>query len=234
MPVWQAYRTPGVPTKRLTRDVKADVLVVGMGISGAMMTEALAGEGMSVIAIDRRGPIKGSTAATTALVQFEIDQPLSLLSGKIGKDRAERAWRRSRLGAVQPESAHCRAGDPVRPRRTQFAVSRRQCARSRRASRGRRAAAGRGSARCLSVARRAEGTFRHRPRSGSAQRRQSGARPEEACRGPVSQGGGQRRALLCAGGGNRFCDGERQDHSRDQGLARRSPPEQSFWRQAMN
>ena len=97
IPVWQAYRTPCVPTKWLTRDVKADVLVVGMGISGAMMAEALAADGMSVIAIDRRGPIKGSTAATTALVQFEIDQPLSLLAGKIGKDRAERAWRRSRL-----------------------------------------------------------------------------------------------------------------------------------------
>ena len=96
-PVWQAYRTPGVATKPLTRNVTADVLVVGMGISGAMMTETLASEGMSVIAIDRRGPIEGSTAATTALVQFEIDQPLSLLSGKIGKDRAERAWRRSRL-----------------------------------------------------------------------------------------------------------------------------------------
>jgi glycine/D-amino acid oxidase-like deaminating enzyme len=68
-----------------------------MGISGAMMAEALAAEGMSVVAIDRRGPVKGSTAATTALVQFEIDQPLSILSGKIGKDRAERAWRRSRL-----------------------------------------------------------------------------------------------------------------------------------------
>jgi glycine/D-amino acid oxidase-like deaminating enzyme len=96
-PVWQAYRTPSIPAKALTRDVKADVLVVGMGISGAMMAETLASDGMSVIAIDRRGPIKGSTAATTALVQFEIDQPLSLLAGKIGKDRGERAWRRSRL-----------------------------------------------------------------------------------------------------------------------------------------
>jgi glycine/D-amino acid oxidase-like deaminating enzyme len=97
IPVWQAYRMPGVATKPLMRDVKADVLVVGMGISGAMMAETLAADGMSVIAIDRRGPVKGSTAATTALVQFEIDQPLSLLIGKIGKDRAERAWRRSRL-----------------------------------------------------------------------------------------------------------------------------------------
>ena len=96
-PVWFAYRVPSVPTEKLTRDVKADVAIVGMGISGAMMAEALTARGHSVVAIDRRGPLKGSTAATTALVQFEIDQPLTKLSTMIGRTRAEQAWRRSRL-----------------------------------------------------------------------------------------------------------------------------------------
>lgn len=96
-PVWFAYRVPSVPTEKLTRDVKADVAVVGMGISGAMIAEALTATGHSVVAIDRRGPMKGSTAATTALVQFEIDQPLAKLSGMIGRAKAEQAWRRSRL-----------------------------------------------------------------------------------------------------------------------------------------
>ncbi|ESY88528.1 FAD-binding oxidoreductase [Mesorhizobium australicum] len=96
-PVWSAYRAPAVPTGSLTRDVKTDVLIVGMGISGAMMAEALTADAHAVICIDRRGPLKGSTAATTALVQFEIDQPLSTLSGMIGKSQARQAWRRSRL-----------------------------------------------------------------------------------------------------------------------------------------
>ena len=96
-PVWFAYRVPCVPTEKLTRDVKADTAIVGMGISGAMMAEALTARGHSVIAIDRRGPMKGSTAATTALVQFEIDQPLTKLSHMIGRTKAEQAWRRSRL-----------------------------------------------------------------------------------------------------------------------------------------
>ena len=96
-PVWFAYRAPTIPTQKLTRDVKADVAIIGMGISGAMMAEALTARGNSVIAIDRRGPMKGSTAATTALVQFEIDQPLTKLSGMIGRAKAEQAWRRSRL-----------------------------------------------------------------------------------------------------------------------------------------
>jgi glycine/D-amino acid oxidase-like deaminating enzyme len=96
-PVWFAYRAPAVPAGRLMRDIRCDVLVIGMGISGAMMAEALTADGHDVVCIDRRGPLKGSTPATTALVQYEIDQPLSLLAGKIGRDRAAQAWRRSRL-----------------------------------------------------------------------------------------------------------------------------------------
>lgn len=99
-PVWFAYRAPSVPVEKLTRDVKTDVLIVGMGISGAMMAEALTRDGHSVIAIDRRGPLKGSTPATTALVQFEIDQPLTKLSRMIGRASAEQAWRRSRLAVL--------------------------------------------------------------------------------------------------------------------------------------
>jgi glycine/D-amino acid oxidase-like deaminating enzyme len=99
-PVWSAYRSPSVPADRLTRDVKTDVLIVGMGISGAMMAEALARDGHSMICIDRRGPLRGSTAATTALVQFEIDQPLIRLARMIGSDAARQAWRRSRLSLL--------------------------------------------------------------------------------------------------------------------------------------
>jgi glycine/D-amino acid oxidase-like deaminating enzyme len=99
-PVWSAYRAPVVPTGALTRDVKTDVLIVGMGISGAMMAETLTGDGHAVVCIDRRGPLKGSTSATTALVQFEIDQPLTMLAGMIGRASAEQAWRRSRLAVL--------------------------------------------------------------------------------------------------------------------------------------
>jgi glycine/D-amino acid oxidase-like deaminating enzyme len=99
-PVWEAYRVPRIPTQRLTQDSQCDVLVVGLGISGAMLAEALTAEGLSVIGVDRRGAMLGSTAATTALVQFEIDQPLSELSRTIGASDAEQAWRRSRLAVT--------------------------------------------------------------------------------------------------------------------------------------
>lgn len=99
-PVWTAYRAPRVPTDKLVRDLTCDVLVVGLGISGAMIAEALTAQGLSVIGVDRRGPMRGSTPATTALVQFEIDEPLIALAEKIGRSDAEQAWRRSRLAVT--------------------------------------------------------------------------------------------------------------------------------------
>lgn len=118
-PVWSAYRAPAVPTTSLHRDAKTDVLIVGMGISGAMMAEALTADGHSVICIDRRGPLLGSTSATTALVQFEIDQPLSTLSKMMGRASAEQAWRRSRLAVSNLAARIAEFGINCRLSRTQ-------------------------------------------------------------------------------------------------------------------
>lgn len=83
-----------VPVSALRRDVRTDVLVVGAGISGALVAEALS-ERYRVTIVDRRGAALGSTPASTALVEYEIDTPLTLLSRKIGHERAARAWVRS-------------------------------------------------------------------------------------------------------------------------------------------
>ena len=95
--VWQQHRATPVPHRRLKRDLETDVLVIGAGITGAMVADALCDNGMNVVVVDRRGPAQGSTTASTALVQYEIDTPLIRLSRKIGKRDARRAWRRSRL-----------------------------------------------------------------------------------------------------------------------------------------
>ena len=98
--MWLTRRAPRVPVRGLTRDLHADVLVVGMGISGAMIVEALAATGFDVLAIDRRGPFQGSTSASSALVIHEVDAPLVKLSSAIGPEKAERAWKRSRLAVA--------------------------------------------------------------------------------------------------------------------------------------
>src|SRR3954467_7548592 len=85
---------PPVPVEPLVADVSADVVVVGAGITGALVAEALSRD-RQVAIVDRRGAAGGSPAASTALVCCEIDTPLVVLAGMIGKVRAERAWRRA-------------------------------------------------------------------------------------------------------------------------------------------
>lgn len=53
----------------LDHDVCCDVAVVGAGITGAMVAHRLSGDGNSVIVIDGRDVCRGSTAASTALLQ---------------------------------------------------------------------------------------------------------------------------------------------------------------------
>ncbi len=72
-------------------------MVIGAGISGAFIAERLTEDGLDVVIIDRRGPLAGSTTASTALLQYELDVPLSRLAKRIGVARAERLWRRSKL-----------------------------------------------------------------------------------------------------------------------------------------
>ncbi|MES2521632.1 MAG: FAD-binding oxidoreductase [Gemmatimonadota bacterium] len=93
--LWADLGGYSVTSKRLTHDLFADVVVVGTGVSGALVAHALSADGHAVTMIDRRLPITGSTMASTALLQFEIDIPLHALAEKIGQPRAIRAYRRS-------------------------------------------------------------------------------------------------------------------------------------------
>lgn len=95
--VWFHRRLPAIARQTLTRDRSADVIVVGAGISGAMVADAMSDAGLRVLVVDRRPPVSGSTPASTALLQYEIDTPLTHLSKAIGLDDAQRVWRRSKL-----------------------------------------------------------------------------------------------------------------------------------------
>ena len=115
-PIWAGRRARLVPHARLAHDIETDVLIIGAGITGAMIADALASDGVKVVIVDKRGLAKGSTVASTALVQYEIDTPLTVLTRKIGKEKAVRAWRRSRLavGALAARLAELGVSDVAR------------------------------------------------------------------------------------------------------------------------
>jgi len=57
------------------------------------MADALVGEGLDVVLLDRRDLGQGATAASSALLQYDLDVPLHRLSRTIGTSRAARAYR---------------------------------------------------------------------------------------------------------------------------------------------
>lgn len=95
--IWSARRRPAIAVTPLVGSIRCDVAIVGAGISGAIIAEMLSEAGLAVVIVDRRGPLLGSTPASTALLQYEIDTPLCHMAKAIGQERAERIWRRSRL-----------------------------------------------------------------------------------------------------------------------------------------
>jgi len=92
----------------LAVDLDCDVVIVGGGISGALIARELALHGHEVAVFERRDIGWGSTAASTALLQYEIDTPLIDLAKRYGETEAVRAYRACAdaipaLGAVAHE-----------------------------------------------------------------------------------------------------------------------------------
>jgi glycine/D-amino acid oxidase-like deaminating enzyme len=79
----------------ITDDAQCDVAVIGGGITGAMIARRLARDGHGIVVLDRRDIGTGSTSASTALLQYEIDLPLVSLAQRIGREPAERAYQLS-------------------------------------------------------------------------------------------------------------------------------------------
>lgn len=90
--LWQALApSDGGPTRKpMAGEVlAADVCIIGAGITGSFLAERFTRMGKSVILIDRREPERGSTAASTAMLQWEIDAPLLELEDRLGFEAAK-------------------------------------------------------------------------------------------------------------------------------------------------
>ena len=91
-PLWPIK--DGLPASypALDRDIRCDVVVLGAGITGAMVAHELVHAGFDTVVVDRREAAWGSTAASTGLLQYEIDVPLTNLMTLRGRDHATRAY----------------------------------------------------------------------------------------------------------------------------------------------
>ncbi|HEV2556676.1 MAG TPA: FAD-binding oxidoreductase [Bosea sp. (in: a-proteobacteria)] len=79
----------------LESNTRCDIAIIGGGITGALAAEHLTGLGHDVIVVDREREGFGSTAASTAMLQWEIDLPLRRLAELYGFEKAADVYRRS-------------------------------------------------------------------------------------------------------------------------------------------
>lgn len=79
----------------MVENIKCDALIVGAGITGSLVAERLTRQGLDVVIIDRELPGRGSTAASTSMLLWEIDRSLTQLTEAYGFERASRAYRAS-------------------------------------------------------------------------------------------------------------------------------------------
>ncbi len=76
----------------LKKDFSTDYAIIGGGITGALIAWYLAKAGISAAVFDRRHIGMGSTCASTALLQYEIDTPLFELKDLVGEKDAARSY----------------------------------------------------------------------------------------------------------------------------------------------
>jgi len=76
----------------LDKNINVDIVIMGAGISAALTAWSLRNAGHSVAVVDRRHVGMGSTAASTAFLQYEIDTPLTELSKYVGEQNAVKSY----------------------------------------------------------------------------------------------------------------------------------------------
>ena len=76
----------------LEDDLSTDIVIVGSGITGALMAHELCRAGIECCVIDKRSIATGSSAASTALLQYEIDVPLCRMAKIISEENAATAY----------------------------------------------------------------------------------------------------------------------------------------------
>src|SRR5690606_2303054 len=77
----------------LAADLRCDVAIVGGGITGALVADAFSRAGHQVAVLEQRDIGWGSSAVSTALLQYEIDTHLVDLARRYGQEQATLAYR---------------------------------------------------------------------------------------------------------------------------------------------
>ncbi|MAP56012.1 FAD-dependent oxidoreductase [Altibacter sp.] len=92
-PFWVLQNSFITSYPSLTEDITTSVVIIGAGITGALIAHTLIEAGYDVTLVDKRDVCHGSTAASTAMLQYEVDVPLYTLIDKVGITNAVTSYK---------------------------------------------------------------------------------------------------------------------------------------------
>lgn len=93
MPFWVVLNPLYNYYNPLKNNLETHTVIIGSGITGALVAHTLCSLGVKCIVVDKRTIGTGSTAASTAQLQYEIDVPLVDLIEKVGEKQAVEAYK---------------------------------------------------------------------------------------------------------------------------------------------
>lgn len=93
VPFWLVKDGLTATYPKLDQDRRCDVCIVGGGITGAMLGQRFAEEGLHTVLLEGREMGYGSTGCSTALLQYELDTHLVDLADRMGAEQARRCYR---------------------------------------------------------------------------------------------------------------------------------------------
>jgi len=92
-PFWTVKNGLLTAFPQLTHDHQTETVIIGGGITGALIADELSRHGHQVVVLERRDVGWGSSAASTALLQYEIDTHMVHLAEQYGEANAVMAYR---------------------------------------------------------------------------------------------------------------------------------------------
>jgi glycine/D-amino acid oxidase-like deaminating enzyme len=78
--------------QKLTKNIKADVVIVGAGLAGVLTAYQLARSGKKVVVLEKKKIGSGATEYTTAFITQSVDTDLSELIKLFGEENAKLVW----------------------------------------------------------------------------------------------------------------------------------------------
>jgi glycine/D-amino acid oxidase-like deaminating enzyme len=91
-PFWSILNGLPASFPALECNLKCEVVVVGGGITGALVAFHFADAGVETVLLEKRDIGTGSTSGSTGLLQYETDVPLRQLVARIGAKDATRSY----------------------------------------------------------------------------------------------------------------------------------------------